>query len=102
MATVLEIINKAYTKVNGEYEAQISGSDDYNTYLSVLNQVMEMWAHTPYVKWQSLFDMTYQLPDVVAANTLQYDFPDMDRVVVGNTPLDYVYFVDVDVAVIKK
>lgn len=102
MATVLEIINKAYTKVNGEYEAQISGSDDYNTYLSVLNQVMEMWAHTPYVKWQSLFDMTYQLPDPVVSGTTQYDFPDMDRVVVGNTPLDYVYFVDDDGAVIKK
>lgn len=102
MATVLQVINKAYTKVNGEYEAQIAGSDDFNTYLSVLNQVMEMWAHTPYVKWQSLFDMTYQLPDVVAVDTLQYDFPDMDRVVVGNTPLDYVYFVDDNGAVIKK
>jgi len=101
MATVLEVINQAYTKINGEYEAQISGSDDYNTYLSVLNQVMEMWAHTPYVKWQSLFDMEYKLADVVAVDTLQYDFPDMDRVVVGNTPLDYVYFVE-DGEVIKK
>lgn len=102
MATVLDVINKAYTKVNGEFEAQISGSDDFKTYLSVLNQVMEMWAHTPYVKWQSLFDMEYQLPDVVVADQLQYDFPDMDRVVVGNTPLDYVYFVDNTGAVIKK
>lgn len=102
MATVLEVINKAYTKVNGEYEAQVVGSDDYNTYLSVLNQVLEMWAHTPYVKWQSLFDTNYQLPDVVAADTLQYDFDDMDRVVVGNTPLDWVYFVDNNGAVMKK
>jgi len=102
MATVLQIIDKAYTKVNGEYEAQVSGSDDFNTYLSVMNQVLEMWAHTPYVKWQSLFDMTYQLPDVVAEGVLQYDFPDMDRVVVGNTPLDWVYFVDGDGAVIEK
>ena len=102
MATVLEVINKTYTKVNGEYEAQVVGSDDYNTYLSVLNQVMETWAHTPYVKWQSLFNMTYKLPDPVVADTLQYDFPDMDRVVVGNTPLDYVYFVDDDGAVLKK
>lgn len=102
MSTVLDVINKAYTKVNGEYELQVEDSDDFKTYLGVLNQVMEMWAHTPYVKWQSLFDMTYKLPDAVAADTLQYDFPDMDRVVIGNTPLDYVYFVDGNGAVIKK
>ena len=102
MATVLEVINKAYTKVNGEYEAQVPGSDDYNTYLDVLNQVMEMWAHTPYVKWQSLFNMEYQLPDSVSAGTLLYDFPDMDRVVIGNTPLDYVYFVDSNGVVLGK
>ena len=101
MATVKQVIEKAYTKVNGEYEAVVESSDDFKTYLNVLNQVMEQWAHTPYVKWQSLFDMTYQLPDVVAADTLHYAFPDMDRVVVGSTPLDYVYFVD-DGAVIKK
>lgn len=102
MPTVLEIIDKAYTKVNGEFEAQVAGSDDFKTYLSVMNQVLEMWAHTPYVKWQSLFDMEYQLPDVVAEDVLNYAFPDMDRVVVGNTPLDWVYFVDDDGAVIKK
>ena len=102
MATVLDIVNKTFTKVNGEYEAQVTGSDDFNTYLSVLNQVMEMWAHTPYVKWQSLFDMTYQLPDAVTSGTLLYAFPDMDRVVVGNTPLDSVYFVDNNGVVMKK
>lgn len=102
MSTVLDIINKAYTKVNGEYELQVEGSDDFKTYLSVLNQVLEMWAHTPYVKWQSLFDMEYQLADAVEADKLQYDFPDMDRVVVGNTPLDSVYFVDDDGGVVKK
>lgn len=102
MATVLDVINKAYTKVNGEYELQVEGSDDFNTYLSVLNQIMEMWAHTPYVKWASLFDMEYELPDAVASNIFQYDFPDMDRVVVGNTPLDNIYFVDGGGAVMKK
>lgn len=102
MATVKEIIEKAYTKVNGEFETLAESSDDFNTYLNVLNQVLEMWANTPYVKWQSLFDMTYQLPSAVAANTLRYAFPDMDRVVVGNTPLDAVYFVDVNGVVIKK
>lgn len=102
MATVQQVIDRAYKKVNGEFEAQVSGSDDWNTYISVMNEVLEMWAQTPYVKWQSLFDMDYQLPDVVAADTLQYDFPDMDRVVVGNTPLDWVYFVDNNGVVIKK
>lgn len=102
MATVLDIINKAYTKVNGEYELQVEGSDDFKTYLNVLNQTLEMWAHTPYVKWQSLFDMTYQLDDLVELDKLQYDFPDMDRVVVGNTPLDWIYFVDDDGGVVKK
>jgi hypothetical protein len=92
MATTLQVIDKAYTKVNGEFEAQVSGSDDFKTYLNVLNQVMEMWAHTPYVKWQSLFDMSYTLPTAVVADTLVYSFPDMDRVVIGNTPLDWIYF----------
>lgn len=102
MATVKQIIEKAYTKVNGEYELLTETSDDFITYLNVLNQVMEMWAHTPYVKWQSLFDMEYELPDAVASGVLQYDFPDMDRVVVGNTPLDSIYFVDGAGSVIKK
>jgi hypothetical protein len=101
MATVKDIIEKAYTKVNGEYEAVAESSDDFKTYLNVLNQVMETWATTPYVKWQSLFDMEYELPDPVATGVLVYAFPDMARVVVGNTPLDSVYFMDGD-EVIKK
>lgn len=101
MTTVLQVIEKAYTKVNGEYEAVVESSDDFKTYLNVLNQVMEAWAHTPYVKWQSLFDMSYTLPDPVVLGQLQYSFPDMDRVVVGNTPLDSVYFV-IDGVVVKK
>lgn len=102
MATVQQIIDRAYRKVNGEFEIQVEASDDWNTYLSTLNEVLEMWASTPYVKWASLFDMEYQLPDPVSADTLQYDFPDMDRVVVGNTPLDSVYFVDDNGVVMKK
>lgn len=100
--TVKEIIEKAYTKVNGEFEAIVEASDDFKTYLNVLNQVMSNLAATPYLKLQSFFNMTYKLPDAVATDTLQYDFPDMDRVVIGNTPLDYVYFVDGNGAVIKK
>lgn len=102
MATVQNIIDRAYRKVNGEFEAQVSGSDDWNTYITSMNECLEMWARTPYVKWQSLFDIDYQLPDPVAADQLQYDFEDMDRVVVGNTPLDWVYFVDDNGVVIKK
>lgn len=102
MATVKEIIEKAYTKVNGEYELLSESSDDFKTYLNVLNQVMESWGHTPYVKWQSLFDMSYTLPDPVALNQLQYNFPDMDRVVVGNMPLDSVYFITEGNVVVKK
>jgi len=102
MATVIQIVEKAYTKVNGEYEAVAETSDDFKTYLNVMNQVLEAWATTPYVKWQSLFDMTYQLPDAVVTDELHYAFPDMDRVVIGNTPLDYVYFVDINGAVVDK
>lgn len=94
MATVKQIIERAYTKVNGEYEAVTESSDDFKTYLNVLNQVMEQWAHTPYVKWQSLFNLDYRLPDSVLTGKKQYDFPDMDRVVVGNTPLDNIFFVN--------
>lgn len=102
MPTVQQIIDRTYRKVNGEFEAQVEGSDDWKTYLSTLNETLERWAQTPYVKWASLFDMEYQLPDAVEADKLQYDFPDMDRVVVGNTPLDWVYFVDDNGVVIKK
>lgn len=102
MATVQQIIDRAYRKVNGEFETQTEGSDDWKTYLSTLNETMERWATTPYIKWSSLFDMNYQLPDLVEADKLQYDFDDMDRVVVGNTPLDAVYFVDDNSVVMKK
>ncbi len=102
MATVKTIIEKAYTKVNGEFEALAESSDDFKTYLNVLNQVMEMWAETPYVKWQSLFDMDYTLPDPVASGTLIYAVADADRIHVGNTPFDSVYFLNDDGDTIGK
>lgn len=104
MATVKEVIEKAYTKVNGEYEALIETSDDFKTYLNVLNQVMEQWVNTPYVYWQSLFDMTYELPDIVANGVLDYPFAtvDLDRIHVGNTPFDSVFFVDDDGVILAR
>lgn len=94
MATVKEIVEKTYTKVNGEYEQVIESSDDFRTYLSVLNQVLENWANTPYVKWQSLFNPDYTLPTTVANDVLQYEVADMDRIVLANSPLDAIYFVN--------
>lgn len=94
MATVKQVIEEAYTKVNGEYEAVVEGSDDFKTYLNVLNQVMESWAHTPYVKWQSLFNPDYTLSTTVANDVLEYPVDDVGRVVLANSPLDAVYFVN--------
>lgn len=94
MATVKEIIEKAYTKVNGEFEALIESSDDFRTYLNVMNQVLEGWAHTPYVKWQSLYNMDYTLPDQVVDGQLTYPVAQADQISVANTPFDSVYFVD--------
>lgn len=93
MATVLvkDVINKAYTKVNGEFEEQVEGSDDWKTYLNVLNQVMDNLAHTPYVKWQIFFDPNFTLGAVVS-NTLSYDIPTPYGITIGNSPFDYVYF----------
>lgn len=102
MATVQDIISKAYTKVNGEFETVVPGSDDFNTYLNVLNQVMETWARWPYVKWQSLFNMNYRLPDVVADGQLIYPVAEADTIHVGNTPFDGVYFVDDDGVTLAK
>lgn len=102
MATVQDIINKAYTKVNGEFEAVPAASDDFNTYLNVLNQVMTQWAQTPYVKWQSLFNADYKLPAPVTAGQLIYPVADADTIHIGNTPFDGVYFVDDDDVVIAK
>jgi len=102
MATVAQIIEKAYTKVNGEYEALSENGDDFKTYLNVLNQVMETWATTPYVKWQSLFDIDYTLADVVAADTFVYPIADPGSIIIGNTPFDSVYFVDGTGTIVKK
>ena len=102
MATVKDIIEQAYTKVNGEYEALTESSDDFRTYLSVLNQVMESWAYTPYVKWQSLFNMNYILPDKVTADRLVYPVADADSIVTANTPFDNVFFVDDDGVLLAK
>lgn len=101
MATVKAIIEKAYTKVNGEYEAVVESSDDFKTYLNVLNQVMQSWAHTPYVKWGTLFNPDYTLPTLVANNLLEYTIPDINRIHVANSPLDAVYFVNGG-SVVKK
>ena len=91
MDTVKDIIEQAYTKVNGEFESQVEGSDDWKTYLNVLNQVMKMLAHQPYVKWQIFYDMNFTLGAVVN-NTLSYDIPTAYAVTIGNTPFDHVYF----------
>lgn len=91
MDTVKDIIEQAYTKVNGEFETQIEGSDDWNTYLNVLNQVMKMLAHQPYVKWQIFYDMNFTLGAVVNS-TLSYDIPTPYAVTIGNSPFDHVYF----------
>jgi len=92
MATVKQIVERAYTKVNGEFEALSEGSDDFRTYVNVLNQVVGTWAHTPYVKWQSLFDIDYKLPDVVAEGQFTYPVANADEIRVANTPFDNVFF----------
>ena len=94
MATVKTIIEKAYTKVNGEYEAIVENSDDFKTYLNVLNQVIEQWFDTPHVKWQSTFDMNYTLPEVVSGGRFAYTVPVDDEIRLGNTPLDHIDFID--------
>lgn len=99
MATVKTIIEKAYTKVNGEYESQTEGTDDWKTYLNVLNQAMEIWARTPYVDWQSLFDMEYTLPTLVQDGVFVYTVPDYQEIKIGNSPYDNVYIMDDDVLV---
>lgn len=94
MSTVKEIIERAYTKVNGEYEPLSESSEDFRTYLNVLNQCLQDWANTPYVKWQSLYDYEYRLPTPVMQDTFVYDIPDFERIVLANSPFDSVYFVD--------
>ena len=58
MTTVQSIIEDAYTKVNSEYEPVAPGSDDFRTYLNVLNQSLEIWAHTPYSNGNHYIIMT--------------------------------------------
>lgn len=100
-ATVQQVIEKASTKLNGEYEVIVASSDDFKTYLNVLNQVMDNLAHTPYIKWQIFFDMNFTVGDVVDG-TLSYDIPNYTGVKLGNSPFDFVYFVDADGNVVTK
>ena len=102
MTTVQSIIEDAYTKVNGEYEPVAPGSDDFRTYLNVLNQAMQTWAHTPYVKWQSLYNYDFVLGDSVSANTLIYPIDDLSDVQLGNSPFDHVYFINTQGEVVAK
>lgn len=101
MATVREVIEQAYTKVNGEYELLAETSDDFKTYLTVLNATMQIWAETPYVRWQSLFNPDYTLPTTVAIGKLDYPIPDFNRIQVANSPFDAIYFVNGN-SVVKK
>ena len=93
MATVKTIIEKVYTKVNGEFETLVETSDDFKTYLNVLNQVMDDLAHTPYVKWQIFFNPSFSVGTVVN-NTLSYAITGFTELTIGSSPFDYVYFVD--------
>lgn len=102
MATVLEIINKAYTKVNGEYELQVEGSDDFKTYLNVLNQCIDNLSHTPYVKWNIFFNMAFDLPTPVVGATLSYTIPNMNSLTIASSPFDQVFFMNVDGSVAAK
>lgn len=100
-ATVQDVINKAYTKVNGEFEAQVEGTDDWKTYLNVLNQIMDDLAHTPYVKWQIFFNPNFTVGTVVNG-TLAYPIAGINGLTIGNSPFDYVYFVDGTGTVVAK
>lgn len=93
MATVKQVIEKTYTKVNGEYEVVEQSSDEFRTALTVLNMVMSNLAHTPYLKLQTFFDMNFTLGTVVD-DTLSYDIPNSGSLTLGNSPYDHVYFVD--------
>lgn len=101
MATVKEIIEDAYTKVNGEYEPVIESSDDFKTYLNVLNQQMRILAHTPFVKFQMFFDMKFDLTAPVADGVLAYTIPNASSITVANSPYDHIFFIK-DGAVVAK
>lgn len=92
--TVQQVIEKAATKVNGEYAVIAESDDDFKTYLNVLNQVMEQWADTPYVKWQTLYNMNFTLANLVTNNILTYPIANVTDYDFGNTPFDHVFFVD--------
>lgn len=102
MATVKNIIERAYAKVNGEFEVVTEGSDDFRTYLNALNFVMESLAHTPYVKWQIFFDMEYDLPDVIAANKKAYVIPDLNSATIANSPYDHIFIVDANDNIVDR
>lgn len=101
MATVKQIIEKAYTKVNGEFESLAESSDDFKTYLNVLNQGMEAWRNTPYTKWQTLFNPAYDLTEVVEVGKFEYDVPAAYDEIVANSPFDSVYFMDGETVVAR-
>jgi hypothetical protein len=102
MTTVKQVIEDAYTKVNGEYEPIIESSDDFKTYLNVLNQIRRALAHTSFVKWQMFFDMEFDLPDPVANGVLSYTIPNASGITVANSPYDHIFFVDGTGAVVAK
>lgn len=101
MAQVKEIIEDAYTKVNGEYEAVVESSDDFKTYLRVLNIVMKNLCHMPYVKWRIFFDMEFDLPDAVVDGTLSYTIPDISKIDIANSPSDHIFFMSGNTVVAK-
>lgn len=101
MSTVKEVIEDAYTKVNGEYEAIVESSDDFKTYLRVLNIVMKNLAHMPYVKWRIFFDMEFDLPDAVEDGTLSYTIPDISKIDIANSPTDHIFFMSGNTVVAK-
>jgi hypothetical protein len=101
MTTVKQVIEDAYTKVNGEYEPVIESSDDFKTYLNVLNQMRRAMAHTPFTKFQMFFNMEYDLPTPVANGVLSYTIPNASSITVANSPYDHIFFMSGSTVVAK-
>ena len=99
MATVQQIINRAYAKVNGEAESVAPGSADFTTYLNALNEAVQVWYETPYTKWQTTFNPAYELAATVADGTLEYAVADPHDFRLANSPFDSVFFMNGDVIV---
>lgn len=71
--TVEEFISDSFQAATGKVSNFAVGSAKWNNFLAAGNRYQRVWARTPGIDWNSLYDPAFELGTVTAAQTFDLD-----------------------------